>query len=259
MLTLAEIPAHMADWHRQGQSLAQKLLDLRPPGESLQVLEREANLEERFRGCYIYIRKGVFRRILEGKTVRFHEPGDWIAMESHACPQSSLTSEFGSEVSVFAGNVFRAFLGATPNAMELWLQYSALEQRLLLGISSLFMPNETRRDIELLSYKPGEVIIREGEASKYIFELVQGSAAVYSKGVQLSTVMEGEIFGEISYFAGTERTATVTAQTECMVQAMERENFAAAIRRRPETVLRLIRILCQRLLSVDRRLIEGEA
>ncbi len=257
MLTLAEIPAHMADWHRQSQSLAQGLLELQPPGETIHCLEREADLELHFRDCYIHIRKGVFRRLLEGKTVRFHEPGDWIAMSTSSCPQSSLASEFGSEVSVFTGNDFRAFLANTPKAMELWLQYSVLEQRLLLGISSLFMPDETRRDIQLLDFKPGDTIIKEGEASRFIFELVQGSAAVFSGGVHLSTIMEGEIFGEISYFAGTERTATVTAQTDCLVQAMERENFASAIRRRPETVLRLIRILCDRLLSVDRRLIEG--
>ncbi|MCX4242730.1 cyclic nucleotide-binding domain-containing protein [Paraliomyxa miuraensis] len=73
----------------------------------------------------------------------------------------------------------------------------------------------------------GDVLLREGENSGYMYLLQQGRLEVLRAAhdgtqVELGTIGPGELVGEISLLDGTPHTATVRAHTPCVLLALGR-------------------------------------
>ena len=70
------------------------------------------------------------------------------------------------------------------------------------------------------SYHPGVVILRQGDSSRDVFVLVEGSAVVQVDGQVIRTLEVGagdHFFGELATLLDLPRTATVTALSGCVV------------------------------------------
>ena len=85
------------------------------------------------------------------------------------------------------------------------------------------------------SYEPGALIFREGDVGDSIFLIGSGSAeAVLSAGggqtILLSVMLRGETFGEMGFFEGRPRSATVQARETCVVLEIKGQR----LRRLPE-------------------------
>ncbi len=61
----------------------------------------------------------------------------------------------------------------------------------------------------ILRFAPEETVLREGDASTALYQVVSGTASIRLKGRQVSTVDEGEVFGEVAFLTGNPRAATV--------------------------------------------------
>jgi CRP-like cAMP-binding protein len=75
---------------------------------------------------------------------------------------------------------------------------------------------------EIEDWRPGDVIVREGEAASDFFVLLSGRARAAIDGRQVSELLPGDAFGEIALIHQVPRTATVTAAEEsrtCRVTA----------------------------------------
>jgi len=70
----------------------------------------------------------------------------------------------------------------------------------------------------------GTEIIRKGDAGDRFYILVSGDVEVEGRLLEL-----GEGFGEIALLRNVPRTATVTARSDAVVQALERHDFLAAV------------------------------
>ena len=57
----------------------------------------------------------------------------------------------------------------------------------------------------------------------------------------------GELFGEIAFLDGGQRTADAVAIDNCELMVIERRDFIPLIRDNPEVAIRLIKILCMRI------------
>lgn len=93
--------------------------------------------------------------------------------------------------------------------------------------------------LKALSFKKGDVIVREGEEGDSILIIVSGSVSVYKevekgKRIQLGTLTEGDFFGEFGYFAGSVRQASVEALDDVELLEMTRENMDAVVAEFPE-------------------------
>lgn len=63
-----------------------------------------------------------------------------------------------------------------------------------------------------LTFKPDEVIIKEGEVFRKIYYINKGTCSVYKEDLLLTNLHEHDTFGAISFFQGSGATATVKAK-----------------------------------------------
>jgi NTE family protein len=73
----------------------------------------------------------------------------------------------------------------------------------------------------------GEVLVRQGDPSDTLYFVLSGRFTVHVDGVaeRIAEIGQGQPIGEIGFFAGLPRTATVTALRDSSVLAITREQF----------------------------------
>jgi membrane protein len=101
------------------------------------------------------------------------------------------------------------------------------------------------------SYKAGDTIIREGEESQETYFLYTGRVALYKdihgKPVYLTTLNEGQLFGEMAYLLGEHRTATVAAETDVFLFAFPPETLEELMALSPSLSRDIVASLADRL------------
>ena len=112
------------------------------------------------------------------------------------------------------------------------------------------------------TYKPGEIIIQEGETSRDLFLLAEGVAEVSKKIASKSTILSEieppQVFGELAFYTGIPRTATVRAKTKVEVVIFRYEILKDQIAELPTWIKRTLDTLINRIKSSDKRIIELE-
>jgi len=106
----------------------------------------------------------------------------------------------------------------------------------------------------------GSVIYREGDAGDAVFILQEGEVEILrqAKGeeVRLAVLRQGAIFGEIGVLRNKPRSTTVRALSNTRMIVLPRDEFIAAFGGENSLALKLIRMLCLRLLKADEQLLE---
>ena len=103
--------------------------------------------------------------------------------------------------------------------------------------------------IRLQEYKPGEIVLPEGELGKGFSILESGVLEVIRDNRIISEIeMKGAIFGELSEILGMKRDAIIRAKTEASVRHVE-ESIADIVTKNPKVAIKLIRTLGRRLFS----------
>jgi CRP-like cAMP-binding protein len=94
-----------------------------------------------------------------------------------------------------------------------------------------FHANEENTMDELVSYKPGDLIFKQGDESKSMLMIKEGSVEVYKdtpQGEVILTVQNaGEIVGVLSFFSHGRRLASARARSHVEGQMIERKDGAA--------------------------------
>jgi CRP-like cAMP-binding protein len=75
----------------------------------------------------------------------------------------------------------------------------------------------------------GAVVLREGEESDRFYVIEAGLVEVTQDGAVLRREGPGDFFGEIGLLRDVPRTATITAVEDTTLQALERDDFLAAV------------------------------
>jgi CRP-like cAMP-binding protein len=154
------------------------------------------------------------------------------------------------------GDLFRRFAEEerlVASLPELWRNRADLERARELEGSSVTTRNALARRAVRRALEPGATIIREGSSSTTVYVLVKGRAQVY-RGQQpllvngTPVILEpGSLLGETAPFLKKARNASVVTLDECEVLALRGADFKEIVRRSPQLLHRISRVVRQRL------------
>jgi len=112
------------------------------------------------------------------------------------------------------------------------------------------------------TYKPGEIIIQEGEMGRDLYVLNDGVVEISTKedngSFILNQIEPPQILGELSFLTGLPRTATAKAKTNAEVYIFKYENLEGQIAELPKSIKPIMNTLINRVRAQDRRIIELE-
>ena len=128
---------------------------------------------------------------------------------------------------------------STLAGIELFSELSKQERR---RVDSLMTP---------VRVEEGRVLTREGAQGREFLIISEGSATVSRRGQDVARLGPGDFFGELSLVAGIPRTATVTADTEMVVSALNRREFAAMLDESPALAKKILVGAVRRLASLE--------
>lgn len=112
-------------------------------------------------------------------------------------------------------------------------------------------------------YKDGETVVEEGVQSRTMYVIQSGKVKVVKddavgKETTLALLGEGDIFGEMSLFDASPRSATVKAVGEARVLAIEHEGLLKRIKMDPTLAFRIIKQMSQRIRDLNIKLISAQ-
>ena len=107
------------------------------------------------------------------------------------------------------------------------------------------------------AFGPRQALIEEGELQERIYWIVAGEVyvgrRVDSRFRVLSTLGQGEIIGEMSFFDRSVPSATVIAKDEVLALQFTRDNFSEIFAASPQWTRRLMDLLSRRVLQMMER------
>ncbi|WP_421760399.1 Crp/Fnr family transcriptional regulator [Devosia sp.] len=108
-----------------------------------------------------------------------------------------------------------------------------------------------RATTETRSFKAGETIFKAGEPGHEFFVVKSGTVAVQLRNRTLQVIGEGGIFGEMALIDSEPRSATVIAETDCVLVPVGEKQFLFMSSEAPYFALSLMRVLVQRLRAAN--------
>jgi MFS family permease len=107
--------------------------------------------------------------------------------------------------------------------------FSLLEQIPLFAVLPQNELEQLSRDLIEVSVPAGTQIVTEGSPGDRFYIVESGSVSVLSRGRVVATTTSGGYFGEIALLRDVPRTATVRADVDVSLYALEREDFLEVV------------------------------
>jgi CRP/FNR family transcriptional regulator, cyclic AMP receptor protein len=104
-----------------------------------------------------------------------------------------------------------------------------------------------------IQFEQGTEIFKEGEIGDSMYIIQQGNIKIHKGNTTLAILKEKEVFGELSLLDADTRSATATADTDCTLYKIDQEPFYELMDERPEVAKGFIKILCQRLRTMNEK------
>ena len=98
----------------------------------------------------------------------------------------------------------------------------------------------------LITFTAGQTIFLEGDDSQDLYILVAGHVEIFKGDKKIRDITEeGSVFGEVSFFLGDRRTASVKAKTKVEVICIPKEEITLFLQECPTAGPQIIRHLSQ--------------
>jgi len=114
-------------------------------------------------------------------------------------------------------------------------------------------------ELETVSYRPGEILFKQGDPGDSLFIIVDGVARVFFSGhkkgeQEIRTMGPKECFGEMALLTGEPRSAGVQAVTELSALKLSRERFDILLKKHHSLAIYFTVVLARRLATAHRDL-----
>lgn len=133
-----------------------------------------------------------------------------------------------------------------------------LHAELLSGLAALFGPLDpdtalaVAREAEWLALASGEVLFRQGEPGGSLYLVISGRLQAVHRTPDgservLGEVARGESVGEMAFFTGEARSATLAALRDSVLLRFSREVFDGIVAQHPQVTTSIVRLLIERM------------
>ena len=100
----------------------------------------------------------------------------------------------------------------------------------------------------LTNYNKGDTIYSIDDKSEYVYLIHSGQVGIYSRhGLELGSLRDGEIFGEVGRVIGTLRTVNAKAKTDCKLFVIEWAKINEKLEQADPVLSAIIRGLANRI------------
>jgi serine/threonine protein phosphatase PrpC/CRP-like cAMP-binding protein len=137
-------------------------------------------------------------------------------------------------------------------------------KRDILARMPLFRPLNDREILRVLqvtdviTYKPGEIVISEGDKGEELYIVLSGQLKVSRNGAELATLPQGAHVGEMALVRSQPRSATVVADGVSELMVIRRQEFFEILRKEHQLAVKLLwqftGVLADRLAETSREL-----
>jgi len=107
---------------------------------------------------------------------------------------------------------------------------------------------------EVIAYKKGAKIVTQGKTGNHFYAVIEGTADVSVSELQeneivISSLTEGDTFGEAAMFLKEERTASVTATQDAILMSIARKNLMNFFKSNPNAGVKILLVIVFGLLT----------
>jgi thioredoxin reductase (NADPH) len=112
---------------------------------------------------------------------------------------------------------------------------------------------QATKDMRILTFAPGQAVVREGDPSDAFYVIAKGEALVLQHDEQsgedrvINTLKEDQYFGELTIMSGGARNATIRAKTGLEVIEVSREAFKLMVESSKQTADEIARVAATRV------------
>ncbi len=105
-------------------------------------------------------------------------------------------------------------------------------------------------------YRRGDIIFQKDDPGHSLFIVARGSVRIYlpsalGTDLTLAVLGPGQFFGDLSLLDGRPRSASAAALADTNVVILERSDFVALVRSRPEAAMSVLAVVARRLRETD--------
>jgi CRP-like cAMP-binding protein len=216
-----------------------------------------------FDGSQFYVvREGAITARYQGRTIYTLEEGDILLPDITGGLDQSIAVLYGTDTGArlhsYPGLEFMQRVFDEPTAIRLWTRLLVTYAGLMLRIAAASAPEDPPATPGFEAYNPGDIIIRQGDAADYVYNMSQGEAEVLVDGVVVARIGDGEIFGAMAVLTRTARSATVRARTHCSVVKVPKEQFTELIKNNPVTIHSLLVDMAHSIVNLNGQLVGSQ-
>ncbi len=131
--------------------------------------------------------------------------------------------------------------GGALSEKDRWSRAAVFDARVLADLRREF------DDKAPVSHPAKKVIMKEGERGMFAYLVLEGAVAISIEGKIVEKVGPGGIFGELALVNQKPRVATATADTECSLLQINRNELMELVKTKPGFAMSLLRALAHRL------------
>ncbi|MGB1504205.1 MAG: cyclic nucleotide-binding domain-containing protein [Acidimicrobiales bacterium] len=99
--------------------------------------------------------------------------------------------------------------------------------------------------------KAGRNLTTQGDVGREFMIIREGEASVRRNGRLIANLGPGDFFGELAVVAGVPRTATVTAETDLVVEVLNRREFSSLLDGNPAIAKKILVGAVKRLHEIE--------
>src|SRR5262245_15444169 len=122
--------------------------------------------------------------------------------------------------------------------------FSDLEERDLEAVAN---------SLREVTFRAGQEVTTEGGGGVGFFVIQEGEATVSVHGAERGKLRPGDYFGEVALIARTDRTATITADTELRCLGMTSWDFRPLVESNGTIAWKLMQALARKLQAAEDR------